>query len=234
MSRRPIDSAKSACPAGALIAGVALALLAAPALARSIDYSIDLQAIQAAADDQGIEGPFSPDPSRGARNLGLVTAPAVDHVMKNVSIYCEAYKVDNPISVLMRKLVTEYDDDGVLAEADTTDADVTLHLTKAVSLHRCLGESDFKTFCKNRTSLSGHVAFRGKNGSLQSAPIAVQVERAGRVGMFCGNLGRFTGIVSREAGIAFLAEATRLSEALENASGTQNVAAGSPASIPQD
>lgn len=226
----------NACSAGALIAGVALALLAAPASARSIDYSIDLQAIQAAANDQGIEGPFSPDPSRGIRNIGLVVTPGVDHVMKNVSIYCEAYKVDNPISVLMRKLVTAYDDDGVLAEADATDADLTVHLTKALSLHRCLGESDFKGFCKNRTSLSGHVAFRTKDGSLQSAPIAVQVERTGRVGMFCGNLGRYTGIVSREAGIAFLAEATRLSGALEleSAPGTQPVAAGSPASIPQD
>ena len=84
---------------------VGLAVLAAPAHARTIEYCLDLAAIEAAAADQGIEGPFSPQPSLGKLTIALVVDPSINHIMKNLSIYCDVYKVENPLGQLMQSLV---------------------------------------------------------------------------------------------------------------------------------
>ena len=47
------------------------------------------------------------------------------------------------------------------------------------------------------------------DGTVVKVPLVTQVEREGRVGGFCGNIARYTGIVTREAGIDLIRQAMK-------------------------
>lgn len=180
------------------VAGVTLAT-ASPSSSRVVDYNLDKAAIESAAQDQGIQGPFSDLPDAAAYPFTLENAAAADHMVKIVSIYCQAYKMDNPISALMQHLLP------------STPAGVSgpaLRVTKGSTLLRCLGSGEFKNICKNEVKLSAELRFQLADGTPVTRPISVNVEREGRVGGFCGNMARYTAIVSREAGIELLNKAS--------------------------
>lgn len=172
---------------------------AAPALARTVDYSLNKSTIEAAALDQGIEGPFSDAPAPGTHLLTLENPMAADHSVKIVSVYCQAYKMDNPISALMSQL---------LPPAPTPVSSLpALRLIRGSTLLRCLGNGEFKNICKNEVKLTAELRFQASDGTTIMRSIVASVEREGRVGGFCGNMARYTAIVGREAGIELLRKA---------------------------
>lgn len=185
---------------GAYILAVAGAMLApqAPALARTVDYNLDKPAIEAAALDQGIEGPFSDAPARGASPLTLDNSTVADHRVVIASVYCQGYKMDNPVSTLMSQL---------LPPATAGSSSPTLRLTRGSTLLRCLGNGEFKNICKNEVKLTAELRFLAADGVMMVRPIVASVEREGRVGGFCGNMARYTAIVGREAGLELLRKA---------------------------
>lgn len=182
---------------------VASATLAAasPAGSRVVDYSLDKAAIESAAQDQGIQGPFSDAPDPASLPIALENASAADHTAKIVSLSCQAYKMENPISALMQRL---------LPSPPPEPARLTLRLTSGSTLLRCLRTGEFKGICKNEVKLSAEVRIQLADGSSITRPISTSVEREGRVGGFCGNMARYTAIVSREAGIELLKKASAL------------------------
>lgn len=180
------------------VAGATLATTS-PASSRVVEYNLDKAGIEIAAQDQGIEGPFSDPPDVTSLPFTLENAAAADHSVKIVSIYCQAYKVENPISALMRHL---------LPATASAAPRFTLRLTKGSTLLRCLGTGEFKSICKNEVKLSAEASFKLADGNPVNLPISVSVEREGRVGGFCGNMARYTAIVSREAGIELLKKAS--------------------------
>lgn len=185
-----------------MAAASAMLAPAVPAIARTVDYTIDKPAIEAAALDQGIEGPFSDTPVPGALPITLENPTGADHNVKIVSVYCQAYKMDNPVSALMSQLLPP-----APAPAASTPA---LRLIRGSTLLRCLGNGEFKNICKNEVKLTAELRFQTADGSTTVRPIVASVEREGRVGGFCGNMARYTAIVGREAAIELIRKASAI------------------------
>jgi hypothetical protein len=188
--------------------GMTMAMVIPPkADARVVDYLMDQRAIEAAALDQGIEGPFTEAPSRNSVQIALETPSAADHKVTVVSIYCQAYKIENPASVLIQNLLLGADRDGKLHDRGDDQVDLTVRLIKASTLLRCMAPNDLTTLCRNGVKITAEARIKKADGSVIQVPLTANVERAGRVGGFCGNIARYTGIVTREAGIALVNQA---------------------------
>ncbi len=191
----------------ACLPALALAAGAAPTSARTVEYLTDLAAIRAAADDQGITGPFSDAPAPGPMPILLDTPQAADHQVIVASAYCQAYKIQNPVSILLQHLITAVD----MPVGSETDAPagpaITLHVRSGTTVLRCMGKSDLEAICKNRVRITADASFTRPDGTEARVPLTAQVERDGRVGGFCGNIARYTGIVTREAGIELIRQA---------------------------
>ncbi|MBU0555081.1 MAG: hypothetical protein KKD64_07340 [Alphaproteobacteria bacterium] len=190
---------------GPLLLAGTLAVSAAPALARTVEYLDDLAAIRAAADDQGIQGPFSDQPGPGTVRIALETPKAADHRVIVASVYCQAYGIDNPVSTLLQDLVR-----ASAPLAEDTPA-LTLRILSSSTVLRCFGKSDLEIKCKNRVRITAEASFLQGDGKAVKMPLVAQVEREGRVGGFCGNIARYTGIVTREAGIDLIRQALKVS-----------------------
>jgi hypothetical protein len=185
-----------------LLAGT-LAVFAAPAVARIVEYLDDLAAIKAAADDQGIQGPFSDKLGPAPVRIALETPKAADHRVIVASVYCQAYGIDNPVSTLLQDLVK--------ASAPSAEGVplLTLRVLSGSTVLRCLGKSDLEVKCKNRVRIAAEASFAKADGATVKIPLVAEVEREGRVGGFCGNIARYTGIVTREAGIDLIRQAMK-------------------------
>jgi hypothetical protein len=118
--------------------------------------------------------------------------------------------------VLIQDLLLGADNDGKLAEAGNGEADITIRMVKASTLLRCFTSNDMDTLCKNNVKITAEAKFRNAEGTVTQLPLFVTVERKGRVGGFCGNIARYTGIVAREAGIALIDKALAAYEAQQN------------------
>ena len=187
------------------------ALLIAPtvsgtAVARTVEYLHDMAAIQAAAADQGIPGPFSQAPVPGQSAITLETPAAADHRVIVASVYCQAYHIENPGSALLQDLVTAANGAQPGPGAPAGPA-VLLRVLSGSTLLRCMGKSDIAAMCKNRVRITAEASVTRPDGSTVKTPLVAQIERDGRVGGFCGNIARYTGIVTREAAIDLIRQA---------------------------
>ncbi len=175
-------------------------LAAAPASARVVDYTIDDAAMRAAATELKI-APFTPLPSRGGRTVALTVDPGADQPTLALGILCSAYKVENPVSRLMAGLVATWAKDGRITPA-ADQAQVRLHVTSARSYRRCVEMGEMNGRCITKTMIAGTVEADG-----QTSAIAGEAERDASIGGFCGSLAKGIGVVSREAGLALIADA---------------------------
>lgn len=180
------------------------------AAARTVEYLTDMAAIRAAAEDQGIAGPFSDPPPDGQRPIALVSPAAADHRVIVASIYCQAYQIENPVSLLLQDLVAASNRPNASASEARASDSLSLRLVSGSSVLRCMGKNDVQAICKNRVKIVAEAQFLGRDGTPHKEQIVSEVEREGRVGGFCGNIARYTGIVTREAAISLLAKARAL------------------------
>lgn len=192
---------------GALLLAFAAAGLASPVAARTVEYLGDLTAIQAAAEDQGIPGPFSDAPGAGAAGIVLETPTAADHRVIIASIYCQAYHIENPVSMLLQDLVAAANRTPSSLAGVSGRPAVSVRVLSGSTLLRCMNKDDIQTACKNRVRITAEASVTQPDGTLVTTPLVAQVERTGRVGGFCGNIARYTGIVTREAGIDLIRQA---------------------------
>ena len=191
----------------ALLVGAGIVGLGSPAAARTVEYLKDLAAIRTAADDQGIPGPFSDEPGPGLATIVLETPAAADHRVIVASVYCQAYHIENPVSSLLQDLVAAANrSPSSLADATTRPA-VSVRVLSGSTLLRCMNKDDIQTACKNRVRITAEASVTRPDGTVTKTPLVAQVERVGRVGGFCGNIARYTGIVTREAGIELIRQA---------------------------
>jgi hypothetical protein len=189
-----------------LAGGVGALILASPALPRTVEYLDDMATIRAAANDQGITGPFSEKPGPGVVQILLETPTAADHRVTVASVYCQAYGIDNPVSVLLQDLVKAANQPPPGAGAEGRP-NLLLRIISSSTVLRCLGKNDLQMTCKNRVRIAAEASVTRADGSSVKLPLIAQVEREGRVGGFCGNIARYTGIVTREAGIDLIRQA---------------------------
>lgn len=195
---------------GIAIAVFTGATLPGPVVARTVEYLGDLVAIRVAAEDQGIPGPFSEAPGPGGAQLALETATAADHRVIIASNYCQAYHIENPVSLLLQDLVAAANGPGGEMVNPGGKPAVKVRVLSGSTVLRCMGKTDLATICKNRVRITADASVRRADGSVSHAPLVAQVEREGRVGGFCGNIARYTGIVTREAAIDLLEKARAL------------------------
>lgn len=191
---------------GALLFAVASAGLTSPAEARTVEYLTDLTAIRTAAEDQGIPGPFSDAPGPGTAAIVLETPAAADHQVIVASVYCQAYHIENPVSTLLQDLVVAANLPSTLPDKERQPA-VSVRVLSGSTLLRCMNKDDIQTACKNRVRITAEASVIQSDGTVVTKPLIAQVERTGRVGGFCGNIARYTGIVTREAGIELIRQA---------------------------
>lgn len=197
---------------GGLGAFLLASFAAASAEGRTVEYIYDAATIRAAVDNQGISGPISEAPGPGSARIILETPAAADHRVIVASQYCQAYHIDNRVSVLLENLVAAANRTEPAAAGTDGRRNISLRIVSASTLLRCMGKSDVETLCKNRVRITAQASFTRSDGSIAKAPIVAQVERDGRVGGFCGNIARYTGIVTREAGIELIRQAREVTE----------------------
>jgi hypothetical protein len=127
-----------------------------------------------------------------------------------VSVYCQAYGIDNPVSLLLADLLGPPPAGSSSSAPAGTDGAVVMKMTAGSSVLRCVGKSDVEVLCMNRVRLTAEVRMPGADGSTNTRTLVAQVERKGRVGGFCGNIARYTGIVTREAAFDLLRQVESL------------------------
>lgn len=181
--------------------------LAGPSASRTVEYLSDLTTIRAAAEDQGIAGPFSDAPGPGTAAISLETPTAADHRVIVASVICQAYHVENPVSTLLKDLVTAANRTPSNVAGPSGRSTFSLRVLSGSTLLRCMNKDDISTTCKARVRISAEARVTQPDGSVVTTPLEAQIERAGRVGGFCGNIARYTGIVTREAGIELIHQA---------------------------
>lgn len=181
-----------------------LAWPGATASARTVAYLHDMALIKAAAADQGIEGPFAEPGSVQPGPVTLEAAGTADHRVTVVSVYCQAYGIDNPVSLLLADLLGPPPAGTGSAAPAGTDGATVMKMVAGSTVLRCVGKSDVEVLCMNRVRLTAEVRVPATNGSTTTHTLVAQVERKGRVGGFCGNIARYTGIVTREAAFDLL------------------------------
>ena len=189
---------------GALLLAMAAAGLANPSAARTVEYLSDLAAIRAAGEDQGIPGPFSEAPGPGPVVISLETPTAADHQVIVASVLCQAYHIQNPISTLLKNLVTTANGGPSNVVGRPT---FLLRVLSGSTLLRCMNKDDISATCKARVRISAEAIVTQPDGKVVTTPLIAQIERPGRVGGFCGNIARYAGIVTREAGIDLIRQA---------------------------
>ena len=180
-----------------IVAGIALV---SPAGAKRVaDYSVPDAELVKWGQEQDLN-PLSALPQKSAYNVTLEVAPGVDHQVIRGGVYCSAWKTENPISQLIRSIVTQWDNDGTLAVSGS-GSDIILRFDQARTFSRCVGTGELVGTCITRVSIDGSVsAGLGK----EARPVNVEVELGGKLSGFCAGITKGMAAVSREAVIAFI------------------------------
>lgn len=174
--------------------------LAGTAQARIVDYTT-LSAENFAGEAARLKiAPISPAPASSRRDIVTrLAATGVDHDVLTLGNYCSAYKVENPIAAMLPGLfaaAARRPDGSATAEA------LTIVVASARSNQRCVEVKEQNVRCIARVTIVGEA-----EAGQRKFPVSVSVERDSSVTGLCGDRGRAVGVISREAGLQFLAAA---------------------------
>lgn len=195
-----------------MLATAAAAAVVQPAGTRAVDYAaLDAAGTQQTAAELKIEGIRS-GPARSNVDIAIEAVPTVDHVSLALGNYCSAYKLWNPVSIMMTSVALEADRDGVAGAPDGQPL-LLLNLQSARSYRRCVEVAEYNVRCITRVTLGGEAVQRRVDGTETRTPVSAQVERDSSVGGFCGGVSRALGAISREAGQQLLDAALKASTA---------------------
>lgn len=175
---------------------------------RTANYSVDDAEIMKWGLEQNLN-PISAMPVKSVHNVTLEIAPGVDHEVIRGGIYCSAWKITNPISQMITKAATLWDNDDKLA--GTTDApDLKISVERANTLTRCVSTGELVGTCITRVIIDAQVT----QGSAPPRPIHTMIERGGKLGGFCGGIAQSVAVVSRETVIALIKAASETEKAV--------------------
>ncbi len=184
-----------------LLAVAAGSGIAAPAAAeRLVDYTIDETTAASQAAEQGV--PLAPLPARSRSHVALEIAPAADHAVTRVGIACSAWKVQNPMSILLKRMFAAWDREGAPLSVPDQRADLTVRVERAATVSRCIATGEMKSSCITRVSIDGSAARLGETAK----PFRVEKEEITKGVGVCAGLTRGIGLVSRAAASALLTQ----------------------------
>jgi hypothetical protein len=179
-------------------------LMAAPAAARSVDYVALTPANFALQAAEFKVAPISEPPVRSPRLVSGKVVAGVDHEVLTLGNYCSAYKVDNPMSVLMQQLFAEASHDPA---TPATLPPLKIIVDAARSNQRCIEIKEYNNRCIARVTITGRGETTDTAGVARSFPLKVSVERDSSVGGFCEGRAQGLAVIGREAGQQFVAAA---------------------------
>lgn len=180
---------------------VALSVPVAAGAERVVDHGIDDAKAAQDAVEQGV--PLTPTPARGPFHIALETMPDVDHEVIRAGIACGAWKIRNPLSLLVRRFAVAWDREGAPADAIAPSVDLLLKVTRASTLSRCISTGEMKSSCIYRVTINGSVMTR--DGAVH--PIRAEQESAAKGIGVCAGLTRGIALVSRAATAALIKDA---------------------------
>ena len=167
---------------------------------RVVDYTIDEATAAHDAIEQGV--PLAPVPARGDAHVAVQIAPEVDHQVVRVGIFCSAWKVQNPISILIQRFLAAWDRDGAPSSSPSGPADLLVKVDRASTLSRCVGTGELKTTCITRVSIDGSIARKSE----AARAFHVEREEATKGIGACAGLTRGIALVSRDAASALIGQ----------------------------
>lgn len=184
----------------ALAAAAAALLSAAPAAARTVDYSLSEE--QFAADAAALDaGSLPAMPSRGTAEVEIDGDARLDNQVRILGISCRAWKVDNPLSQMVRRALVAWDRDGTLSAAGGRPL-VRVRIDRADVSMRCVAVKELEGRCITRTSIGGEATVERADALPRSEKIAIEVEQQHDVGT-CA-VARGTALSGRAASIALV------------------------------
>ena len=192
--------------APAAVAAVIIAFWAGQADARTADYSVSEAQFRSDAEALDVSN-FPELPKRSNVDLVIEDAAKLDQQLRILSISCKAWKVENPLSKMVARVLGDWDRDGTIG-APARPPLVRFRVQSALSSMRCVQVKELKTRCITRTAINGEATVEADGAAPRVQPVSVEVEQEQSVGV-CGGLARGTAISGRAASIAL---ANRLTE----------------------
>ncbi len=189
----------------ALAAAAVMVMAAVPVTARTADYSVT--EAQMAADAEALNvRPFPALPAKGDFDIVAEDLGKLDQQLKILGIFCRAWKVDNPLSVMVGRVLGMIDRDGQLAAGERRPL-IRFKAQSALSTMRCVEVKEMTTQCLTRTSIQGEATVERTGARGRGQPVTIEFEHQQSVGV-CGGLARGAAISGRGASIR-LAERLR-------------------------
>jgi hypothetical protein len=190
-----------------LIGAFAIAGLAAPAAARTVNYGHSDAQFRSDAEAIGAPAP-GPTPERGQLDVVLEGAERLDHRLVVLGISCSAWGVDNPLSQMVRRSLSQWDVDGSL-EIPVDRPVLRVSIANASSDMRCVEVRELDMSCIVRTRIRGEVRFERPGSEPVIEPLVIDDQQLQEKPGACGSLSRGTGLSGLAASHALV---TRLQE----------------------
>jgi hypothetical protein len=181
--------------AAAVAAG---ALSASAADARVADYSVGEAKFKADANALNVSN-FPALPGKGDVDVVLEDAGKLDGKLRILGINCKFWKVENPLSQMVARVLGGWDKDGQLGPA-TAGPVVRFKAASSLATMRCVEIEELKTRCITRTEINGEATVQRPGSAPVVQPVSVEVEQEQDVGV-CGGLARGAAISGRSASI---------------------------------
>ena len=195
----------------ALAAVATLALAAAPASGRTVDYQLTEEEFRTAAAAIGAPAPVAA-PSRGPLHVVIENAERLDHQLMILGIHCRAWEVNNPLSQMVRRSFAAWDSDGALEPVAGAPL-LRVEIGSAGSTLRCVEVQELESRCMVRTRISGEATFQRPGAPDRTIPFSIQDEQINDRPGACGTLSRGTALSGRAASFALIERLRELAEA---------------------
>lgn len=174
-------------------------LIAAQAGAKAITYPIEPDILATPPDQLGMTP--APAPARGDHDIVLTLGTGVDHDAQFAGVMSRTKPMPNPLSTLVRTVLTERDADSRLDDRTAGVPALAITVDRGATLSRCVIVGELLGTCIVRVSIDGAA---GPAGAVPR-PIHLVVDRDIKGVM----ISHCIALISREAVIQFLAEAER-------------------------
>jgi hypothetical protein len=181
-----------------LAAAAAVALFATAAQARTADYRVSEDQFKADAAALNVS-PFPALPGQGSFDIIVEDLEKLDGKLQILGIFCRAWKVNNPLSEMVRRVLTGWDRDGQVSPAPAGPT-IRFRATSAWSTMRCVEVKEMKTRCITSTGINGEATVERPGSAPRTEPVSVEVQQEQDVGV-CGGLARGVAISGRSASI---------------------------------
>jgi hypothetical protein len=170
---------------------------ASAAQARTADYSVSEEKFKADAEALNVSA-YPALPARTNLDVVVEDLAKLNGKLRVLGISCKAWKVDNPLSQMVARVLGGWDRDGKLEPAGGPL--VRFRAKSALATMRCVEVGELKTRCITRTAILGDAVVERPGAEPRVEALSIETEAEQDVGV-CGGLARGAAISGRSASI---------------------------------